>query len=184
PKSLALTSVKSSNFPSRKKAIPVVPFPSVQLPLGSIETTLFILSLLYFNMVYLTDVAYIDISKECDAMLFTVGALMTATSIFGLTATSRKARLKRSIRRYLEATKLSPHVKLRKCRQRGNCFITEFTLPYGLRIEKFQEHISGLEQATASKIRFRHLFGSTCELTFGFYPFHERMNYSDRLPKD
>lgn len=117
-------------------------------------------------------------------MLSTVGALMVATSIFGLTATSRKARLKRSIRRYLEATKLSPHVKLRKCRQRGNCFVTEFTLPYGLRIEKFQEHVSGLEQATASKIRFRHLFGSTCELTFGFYPFHERMNYSDRLPKD
>lgn len=108
---------------------------------------------------------------------------MVASSIVGIATSTRKARLKRSIRRYLESTKLSPGVKLRKCRSKDEIFVTEFTLPYGLSVEKFREHVKGLEQATASAIRFRHLFGSTCELTFGFHPFYEKMNYTDTLPK-
>mgnify|MGYP001160659312 CR=1 FL=1 len=117
-------------------------------------------------------------------MLGTLGASMFITGVVGAIMNTEKACLKRSIRRYLSATKLSPGVKMTLCKRQNRSYRTEFTLPYGYTIEEFKSHLKGLEQATASHIRFRHLFGSTCELTFGFHPFYEKMNFTDELPME
>lgn len=117
-------------------------------------------------------------------MLSTIGAAMLAASIVGIATNTEKAHLKRAIRRYLESTKLSPGVKMIACKRQNRSYAVQFTLPYGFTIDKFREHVRGLEQATASHIRFRHLFGATCELTFGFHPFYEKMNYVDTLPRE
>ncbi len=54
-------------------------------------------------------------------------------------------------------------------------------VPKGYPIEKFTEKIPQMEQATASKIKAKHIRGRKVELQLGCKPLDERMDYDESL---
>jgi len=113
-------------------------------------------------------------------ILSALGTAMITASVVGLVWNRPSAILKRQLQSYLFASKLDD-TKIRRIYRRDNSMIAEIVLPLGLTVEKFKQHISGIEQATDSHVRLRHLYGSTVELAFGFAPFYPEMKYTDKL---
>lgn len=62
---------------------------------------------------------------------------------------------------------------------RGRTYRMRVMLPYGMGLFKFESHIEGIELATGSKVKSRHIDGRVCDLYFGFHPFREAMDYDD-----
>ena len=113
-------------------------------------------------------------------ILSALGTAMITASVVGLVWNRPSAVLKRQLQSYLFASKLDD-TKIRRIYRRDSSMIAEIVLPLGLTVEKFKQHISGIEQATDSHVRLRHLYGSTVELAFGFAPFYPEMKYTDKL---
>jgi S-DNA-T family DNA segregation ATPase FtsK/SpoIIIE len=114
-------------------------------------------------------------------LLVAAGASLLVSSSIGLISNRPKAIIRKQIFNYFQAAKM-PTVAIRSIRHKGQTYTVQIVLPYALTIEKFQNHIPGLEQAVGTHIRFKHIFGSTCELSLGYAPFHDKMNYNEKLP--
>ena len=114
-------------------------------------------------------------------ILFVAGAAMMAASGIGAFNNRKKAVIRKQVFNYFIAAKLQG-VSIRQIRRTNQSYAVQIILPYALTVEKFQDHLPGLEQAVGTHIKLKHIFGSTCELTLGYAPFYEKMNYNEKLP--
>jgi hypothetical protein len=114
----------------------------------------------------------------------TVGAAMMAGSVFGAKRLTPTAVIKRSANAYFENMKCFEGVNLKNVRRDGESVVAEVSLPYGITDEDLTAHKKELEQATATHVRFKQLYGATFEIQFGIAPFSSSMNYTDQLPKE
>jgi hypothetical protein len=106
---------------------------------------------------------------------------MMLTSVIGTMSLSPTSTIKRQIKRYLRANDLET-VAIRNIRTKDRkTYTVEIALPYTITHEGFQKHLPGLEQTVAAPIRYRQVYGATCELDLGYHPFHDKMMY---IPPD
>jgi hypothetical protein len=116
-------------------------------------------------------------------MLTIAGAALLTASGIGLMNNRPKAIIRKQLVRYFRASKM-PEVTVKDIKKKGSNYTAKITLPYGLPLDRFQDHLPGIEQAVATPIKLKHVFGSTCELVLGYAPFYDSITYNEKLPKD
>lgn len=115
-------------------------------------------------------------------MIFTLaGACIVAASAVGMVSNTPAAHLKKNIRKVLMSCKCLDKVQVRRVYKKGQAYHMELVLPYGVAMSKLEDHIDVFEQAVATKVKVQAIFGSTCELIFGWAKFGEAMNYDPKL---
>lgn len=115
-------------------------------------------------------------------LTFAVGAALALASGVGISRNTLKAYTKRRLKIYLQAVDLA-EVKVISVKKEGLLIRSQINFPVGSPTEKFLIDLRGLQEAVNTPVIGKHTFGTQCELTFGYYPFHKSMNYTSDLPR-